>query len=99
MIIEQLIDEFITKHVFPQFREWSHPRFPNDRYFIIGDDEYPIAMISPFDEDLVIHPQKWGIVQGMFSLTEDETVVVIKRWLNMYIPLLSFDRINLMKYP
>lgn len=99
MIIEQLIDEFITKHVFPQFREWRHPTFPNDRYFIIGDDEYPIAMMSPFDNDLVIAAPKWGIVQGMFSLTEDETVVVIKRWFNMYIPLLSFNKIQLLRYP
>jgi len=99
MIIEQLIDEFITKHVFPQFREWRHPTFPNDRYFIIGNDECPIAMLSPFDEDLVVHPHKWGIVQGMFSLTEDETVVVIKRWFDMYIPLLSFNKIQLLRYP
>jgi hypothetical protein len=97
--MEQLIDEFITKYVFPQFRECNHPSYPEDRYFIIGDDEYPIAMMSRFDEHLIIHPKKWGIVMSMFSLTEDETVVVIKRWLNMNIPLLSFDRINLMKYP
>jgi len=99
MIIEQLIDEFITNHVFPQFREWKHPSFPNDRYFVIGNDEYPVAMISPFDKNLVIHPTKWGVIMSMFSLTEDETVVVIKRWLNMYIPLLSFDKIQLLRYP
>ena len=100
-MIEQLIDEFITKHVFPQFREWSHPTFPNDRYFIIGADESPIAMMSPFDDKdlLVIHPKIWSVVQAMFSLTDDETVVVIKRWLNMYIPLLSFNKIELLKYP
>ena len=98
-IIYKFIDEFITNHVFPQFREWSHPRFPNDRYFIIGDDEYPIAMMSPFDKNLVIAPPTWGAVQCMFSLTEDETVVVIKRWLNMYIPLLSFNKIQLLRYP
>ena len=56
-------------------------------------------MMSPFDKDLVIHPHKWGVVQAMFSLTEDETVVVIKRWFNMYIPLLSFNKIQLLRYP
>jgi len=99
MIMEQLIDEFITKHVFPQFREWSHPSFPNDRYFVVGADDYPVAMISPFDKHLVIIPPKWGAIQAMFSLTEDETIIVIKRWLNMYIPLLRFNKIELLKYP
>jgi len=98
-IIYKFIDEFITKHVFPQFREWSHPSFPNDRYFVIGDDESPVAMISPFNKSLVIHPLKWGVVQAMFSLTEDETIVIINRWLNMYIPLLSFNKIELLRYP
>jgi len=83
----------------PQFREWSHPSCPNDRYFVIGTDEYPIAMMSPYDDDLVIHPKIWSVVQAMFSLTDDETVVVIKRWLNMYTPLLRFNKIKLLKYP
>lgn len=99
MIIEQLIDEFITKHVFPQFREWSHPTFPDDRYFIIGDDEYPIAMMSPFYDSLATLPFSWGAVQNMFSLTEDETKTVLKRWLNKNVPLIHFNGVTLVNYP
>jgi hypothetical protein len=98
MIIEQLIDEFITKYVFPQFREVSHPMYAG-RYFTIGlTDWNPVAMISPFDNTLAVSPSTWSFVQCMFSLTEDETIVVLKRWLNMYIPLLRFNGITLLRY-
>jgi hypothetical protein len=97
--MEQLIDEFITKHVFPQFRE-VEPINLNGRYFSIGlNDNERVAAMSHFDNDLLISPTKWGIVQGMFSLTEDETVNVLESWFSKNVPLLSFARISLLRYP
>jgi len=103
MIMEQLIDEFITNHVFPQFREVIHPIHEynhNGRYFAIGlNDDERVAAISYFDKDLLIGPPKWGIVQGMFSLTEDETIITLGRWFKKNVPILSFDKIQLLRYP
>ena len=99
MILEQLINEFITKHLFPQFREWKHPSFPDDKYFVIGDDGQPIAMISPFDNNFAIIPPKWVLLKSMFSLTEDETIVVLGRWFSENVPHLSFGKIQLLRYP
>jgi hypothetical protein len=100
---KDLIDEFITKHVFPQFREVIHPIHEynhNGRYFAIGlnDDEH-VAAMSHFDKDLLIGPPKWGTVQAMFSLTEDETIITLGRWFRKNVPLLSFDKIQLLRYP
>jgi hypothetical protein len=55
--------------------------------------------MSHFDKDLLIGPPKWGIVQGMFSLTEDETIITLGRWFKKNVPLLSFDKIQLLRYP
>ena len=98
--MEQLIDEFITKHVFPQFREVEPVYNLNGRYFAIGlnDNDY-VAAMSNYDNDLLISPPKWGAVQAMFSLTEDETVNVLESWFSKNVPLLSFDRISLLRYP
>ena len=96
---KDLIDEFITKHVFPQFRE-VEPINLNGRYFSIGlNDNERVAAMSHFDNDLLISPTKWWAVQAMFSLTEDETVNVLKSWFSKNVPLLSFARISLLRYP
>jgi len=82
MIREDLINEFIDNHVFPNFREVIHPIHEynhNGRYFSIGlNDNERVAAMSHFDNDLLISPTKWWAVQAMFSLPDDETVNVIK---------------------
>ena len=103
MIREKLINEFITNHVFPQFREVIHPinHYNHDgRYFSIGiNDNEHVAAMSHFDNNLLISPPKWGTVQAMFSLTEDETIITLGIWFRKNIPLLSFDGIVLLNYP
>ena len=101
--MEELINEFITKHVFPQFREVIHPihHYNHDgRYFSIGlNDNERVAAMSHFDNDLLISPPKWSAVQAMFSLTEDETIITLGIWFRKNVPHLSFARISLLRYP
>ena len=97
--MEELINEFITKHVFPQFREVKHPFYSEPFFSICFDDNNRVACISPFDNSLAIAPFSWGSVQAMFSLTEDETIIALGRWLRKNVPLLSFDKIELLRYP
>ena len=100
---KDLIDEFITKHVFPQFREVKYPIHEDNydgRYFSIGlNDNEHVAAMSNFDTDLLIIPQKWVLLKSMFSLTEDETIVVLGRWFSENVPHLSFGKIQLLRYP
>jgi hypothetical protein len=102
MIRKDLINEFIDNHVFPNFREVAHPihEFNHNRYFAIGlNDDERVAAMSHFDKDLLISPPKWGAVQAMFSLTEDETIITLGRWFRKNVPHLSFDKIQLLRYP
>jgi hypothetical protein len=101
MIREELINEFITKHVFPQFRETTHPIFCMDRYFSIGlNDNDRVACISYLSKTaLSISPHAWGVIKSMFSLTEDELVVILKRWFRDNFPLLRFNEIILVTFP
>ena len=103
MIRKDLINEFITNHVFPNFREVIHPIHEynhNGRYFAIGlNDDERVAAMSHFDKDLLIGPPKCGTVQAMFSLTEDEIVITLGVWFSKNVPHLSFDKIQLLRYP
>jgi hypothetical protein len=99
MIREKLINEFITNHVFPLFREVKHP-FYSEPFFAIGfNDNDRVACISPIDNSLCVAPFTWGTVKSMFSLSEEETVMVLTRWFRKNVPLLSFDGIILLNYP
>jgi hypothetical protein len=99
MIREKLINEFITNHVFPRFKEVKHPIL-SYRFFAIGpNDDDRVACMYPFDENsLCITPFAWVSVKGMFSLSEEETVIILTRWLRKNFPLLSFDGIILLNY-
>lgn len=101
MIKEELINEYISKHVFPQFREVKHPIYTCDRYFAIGlNDDDRVACISAFDNSLLtITPFTWGSVKDMFSLCEEETIIILTRWFRKNVPLLSFEGIVLLTYP
>ena len=101
MTKEDLIDKFITEHVFPQFREVKHPLYGLDRFFAAGpNDNNRVAGIYFFDKSkLNIAPHKWGIIQSMFSLTKDETIIVLNRWFRDNFPLLQFKHILLVTYP
>jgi hypothetical protein len=100
MIRESLINEYITNHVFPKFREVKHPIYSSDRFFAIGpNDNHRVASISPIDNSLCIAPFAWVSVKGMFSLSEEETVILLTRWFRKNFPLLSFDGIVLLNYP
>ena len=97
MIREKLINEFITNHVFPHFREMKNPK---PIYFARGlNYNDRVVMISPFDNSLTITHFIWGPVQNMFSLSEEETVIILTRWFRKNFPLLSFDGIILLNYP
>ena len=99
MIREKLINEFITNHVFPLFREVEHPIL-SDKFFAIGpNDNHRVASISPIDNSLCVAPFTWVSVKGMFSLSEEETVMVLTRWFRKNVPPLSFDGIILLNYP
>lgn len=99
MIREDLVNEFITNHVFPLFREVEHPIL-SYKFFAIGpNDNHRVASISPIDKSLCIAPFTWIAVKGMFSLSEEETVMVLTRWFRKNVSLLSFDGIILLKYP
>lgn len=100
MIMEQYINEYITKHVFPKFRELPNVPMGYGRMFAIGlNDNNRVAVISPFDSSLNIIPESWSFVQCMFSLTEDETVNAFMRWFRDNFPLLEIASITLLKYP
>jgi len=99
MVREDLINEFITNHVFPLFREVEHPIL-SDKFFAIGpDDNHRVASISPIDNSLCVAPFTWIAVKGMFSLSEEETVIILTRWFRKNVPILSFDKIQLLRYP
>jgi hypothetical protein len=101
MIREELINEFITNHVFPQFREVEHPIL-SDRFFAIGpNDTDRVACICTTldDNSLCITPFTWVAVKGMFSLSEEETVIILTRWFRKNVSPLSFDGIVLLNYP
>lgn len=103
MIREELINKFITKYVFPDFREVEHPIL-SDRFFAIGpNDTDRVACIHSFDEpslySLYISPFGWVSLQGMFSLSEEETVIILTDWFNKNVPLLSFNDVILLNYP
>ena len=100
MIRESLINEYITNHVFPKFREVKHPIYFSDRFFAIGpNDNDRVACIPAIDGGaLTIAPFAWVSVKGMFSLSEEETVILLTRWFRKNFPLLSFDDIILLYY-
>jgi hypothetical protein len=101
MIRESLINEYITNHVFPKFREVKHPIYSSDRFFAIGpnDNDRVACITTSFDDGaLNIAPFAWVSVKGMFSLSEEETVILLTRWFRKNFPLLSFDKIQLLRY-
>jgi len=100
MIREELINEFITNHVFPQFREVRHPIFDLDRYFAVGlNNNNRIACIPFYNKgELRIAPFTWSTIQNMFSLTEDEIIIALTRWFRDNFPLLCYHDIILVTY-
>ena len=101
MVRKELIDKFITEHVFPNFREVKHPMFDLDKFFASGpNDNNRVACISfVYKSALSISPRSWGTIQSMFSLTEDEIIIVLNRWFRDNFPLLQFKEIVLTTYP
>ena len=100
MVREDLINEFITNHVFPLFREVEHPIL-SDKFFAIGpnDNDRVACITTSFDDNaLNIAPFAWVSVKGMFSLSEEETIVVLNRWFRKNFYILSFNDIILLNY-
>ena len=97
MTRDEIIYKFINEQVFPHFREMIHPK---PIYLARGlNDDNRVVMITPFDNSLTITHFIWRPVQNMFSLSEEETIIVLCRWFRKNVPLLSFSGIILLNYP